>query len=178
MVGTDHNQLYTMRWPSRPVISPLRLTNDLAAYLSFISMIFSVPHATKTVTSTSFSPLADSATIMSESFTSSSVGSPIFTNFGRLRSSLVSPSGVSRLTSPESPSAVRHWYSIRLTKGTDMLCDAGHRSSYFFDVKMSMPMMWHFACPCLPVLDEVTSATLHGCPFNITWEPLRNSPAA
>merc|ERR1719197_2017007 len=148
------------------------------AHFVLHSMILSVPHADKTVIRTSFSPLSTSLAINSESLTSSSVGSPIFTNMGRLRSSLVSPSGVSRLTSPLLMSAVRHWNSFRLTKGTAMLCDAGHRSSYFFDVKMSMPMMWHFACPCLPVLDEVTSATLQGCPFNITWEPLRSSPAA
>merc|ERR1719305_988627 len=72
---------------------------------------------------------------------------------------------------------VNTWYSTLLTKGTDTLWEVGQRSSYFFAVKMSKATMCAFACPCLPVFDVVTSATLQGCPLIMTWLPLRSSPA-
>merc|ERR1711957_1065841 len=121
--------------------------------------IFSMPHASSTATIMVFSPFSNSARRSAVIFLSSSVGSPVLTKVGRLRSSFVSPLSKRRLTSPVSPSAVKHWSSVRFTNGIPMLWDAGQRSSYFLDVKMSNATMWHFACPCFPVFEEVTSAT-------------------
>merc|ERR1740129_1178610 len=139
-------------------------------------MIFSMPQADCTTTEMVF-PSSTPFTISSTTFLSSSVGSPIVTKVGKFKSSLVSPLSSSRLTSPLSLSAVKSWYSVRFTKGTSKLCEQGQRSSYFLPVKMSSATMCAFACPCFPVFDVDTSATLHGCPLIITWEPFRSSPA-
>merc|ERR1719389_41565 len=155
----------------------LTLVHDAQDLFSDLLVFFCSPHASRTVTIQSFSPLSMMPKISSVTFLSSSVGSPTFTKVGKFKSSFVSPLSVKRLTLPLSASAVNTWYSTLLTKGTDTLWEVGQRSSYFFAVKMSKATMCAFACPCLPVFDVVTSATLHGCPLIMTWLPLRNSPA-
>merc|ERR1719183_3129541 len=145
-----------------------------AAHTSFMPMIFSVSQADCTMTITFLSPFSNASSMSLVSLLSSSVGSPMLTTLGKFKSSFVSdaPSSM-RLT--DWPSMFITWYSILFTNGTSTLCDVGQRSSYFLEVKMSKATMCAFACPCLPVLEVVTSATLHGCPLIITWLPLRNS---
>ena len=51
-----------------------------------------------------------------------------------------------------------------------MVCDVGDMSWYLLPVKMSRPVMFAFAWPCLPVLDVVISTTCIA-------EPIRRAPA-
>merc|ERR1719401_1421690 len=137
---------------------------------------FSWPQADSTETIVVL-PASKASKISFWHLVSSSVGSPTLPKHGKFKSSLVPPSSSKRLTSPESPSALRSWYSVLFTKGMSMLCDVGQRSSYFLPVKMSNATMCALAWPCLPVFDVDTSATLHGWPLIITWEPFLISPA-
>merc|ERR1719277_2960360 len=149
------------------------------AYLSSVTLqdtIFSIPHADNTFTITVL-PSSNCLSISSTHFLSSSVGSPVLTKVGRFKSSLVPPSSRRRLTSPDSASAFRSWYSVFLTTGTLKLWDVGHKSSYFFPVNISSATICALACPCFPVLDVETSAHLHGCPLIIKYDPFLISPA-
>mmetsp|Transcript_9990 Transcript_9990/g.28114 ORF Transcript_9990/g.28114 Transcript_9990/m.28114 type:complete len:211 (+) Transcript_9990:203-835(+) len=151
---------------------------EAAAQLSDVltATIFSMPHAPSTPTMTVF-PASKASKISFWIFASSSVGCPVWTKHGRFRSSLVPPSSSRRLTSPLPGSAFSSWYSVSFTKGTSTLWDEGHRSSHFLLVKMSSATMWALAWPCFPVFEVEISATLHGCPLIITWEPFLSSPA-
>ena len=75
-----------------------------------------------------------------------------------------------------SSSTSRNWYSIFLTNGAYVVCDAGTRSSIFLPVKMLIATKWHFAWPCFPVFEVDTSDTLQGLPFIMMKPPLRIWP--
>jgi len=82
--------------------------------------------------------------------------------------------------SDRKPSSVTStsWYSIRVTIGSEQENDAGQMDSSFLPVKISTPVNWHLAAPCLPTLALEQSTTLQGFPLIRRKPPLRTSPPA